>query len=96
MQYLHPDGTPLVIWRDPARTAAEIRRFSPDDARAYLELAELLSAFLAIAVPAMRTDVTRPAASARSSALRARWPRTVDSSSARWGYPDGQCRSGRR
>jgi phytoene dehydrogenase-like protein len=59
--YLHPDGTPLVIWRDPARTAAEIRRFSPDDARAYLELTELLSAFLAIAVPAMRTDVTRPA-----------------------------------
>src|SRR5207248_4226859 len=58
--YLHPDGTPLVIWRDPARTAAEIRRFCPADATAYLQFAGLLKAFLAIAVPAMRTDVTRP------------------------------------
>ena len=59
--YLHPDGTPLVIWRNPRRTAEEIRRFCPADADAYLELTELLSAFLAVAVPAMRTDVTRPA-----------------------------------
>jgi phytoene dehydrogenase-like protein len=59
--YLHPDGTPLVIWRDPARTAEEIRRFCPSDADAYLEFTDLLSAFLAIAVPAMRSDITRPA-----------------------------------
>jgi phytoene dehydrogenase-like protein len=59
--YLHPDGTALVIWRDARRTADEIRRFCPADADTYLELTDLLSAFLAIAVPAMRTDVTRPA-----------------------------------
>jgi phytoene dehydrogenase-like protein len=59
--YLHPDGTPLVIWRDPTRTAEEIRRFCPPDADAYLEFTDLLSAFLAIAVPGMRIDITRPA-----------------------------------
>ena len=26
--YLHPDGTPLVIWRDPTRTAEHVRRMN--------------------------------------------------------------------
>src|SRR5580693_1401836 len=30
------DGEVLASWNDPARTAAEIRRFSPADARAFL------------------------------------------------------------
>src|SRR5206468_3777023 len=34
--YLDPDGTSLVFWRDPQKTAAEIRRFSPKDAEAFL------------------------------------------------------------
>ena len=28
--YLHPDGGSIVFWRDPEKTAAEIRRFKPE------------------------------------------------------------------
>src|SRR5438093_241827 len=31
-----PDGSTLAFWRDPIRTADELRRFSKRDARAYL------------------------------------------------------------
>lgn len=31
-----PDGNYLALWRDPARTAAEIARLAPDDARQYV------------------------------------------------------------
>ncbi|WP_009478461.1 NAD(P)/FAD-dependent oxidoreductase [Rhodococcus sp. JVH1] len=58
--YLHTDGRSLVFWRDPKRTAADIRRFSADDADAYIEFTDLLRAFLAVAVPAMRMDPLRP------------------------------------
>ncbi|MGH7898432.1 MAG: phytoene desaturase family protein, partial [Candidatus Binatia bacterium] len=58
--HLHPDGASLAFWRDPAKTADEIRRYSADDARAYLELVELLDALLRVALPLMRTEATRP------------------------------------
>ena len=35
--YLHPDGSSLVFWRDRLKTAAEIRRYSTEDADAFLE-----------------------------------------------------------
>jgi phytoene dehydrogenase-like protein len=64
--YLHPDGESLAVWRDPRRTAEEIRRFSPADADAYLEYARFLDAFLDLALPLAGTNPTRPDARALS------------------------------
>ncbi|MDJ0441203.1 phytoene desaturase family protein [Rhodococcus qingshengii] len=58
--YLHADGSSIVIWRDPERTASEIRRFSPADADAYLKFTKMLKALLAVGVPVMRTDLSHP------------------------------------
>jgi phytoene dehydrogenase-like protein len=54
--YLHPDGTSVVFWRDPEKTAAEIRRYSPKDAEAFLVFMKLVYCFIDIAVPMMRVD----------------------------------------
>ncbi len=45
--YLDPDGGSIAIFRDPARTAADIARFSQADAKAYLEFIELIDALMA-------------------------------------------------
>ena len=58
--YLHPDGSSLVFWRDPVRTAEDIKRFSAHDAKAYLEFMETLDALMGVALPMMRTDAKRP------------------------------------
>jgi phytoene dehydrogenase-like protein len=58
--YLHPDGASITFWRDPARTASDIRRFSPADARAYLEFVDVLDAVLGAGLPLMRTELRRP------------------------------------
>lgn len=58
--YLHPDGASLVLWRDPRRTADEIRRFSPADADAYLEYARMLDGLFDIALPFMLGNLARP------------------------------------
>ncbi|MBY0240811.1 MAG: NAD(P)/FAD-dependent oxidoreductase [Burkholderiaceae bacterium] len=57
--YLHPDGNSLVFWRDPQKTAAEIRRYSEKDAAAFLRLMKVVDLFIAIAVPMMRVDPAR-------------------------------------
>lgn len=54
--YLHPDGSSLVFWRDRLKTAAEIRRYSKNDAEAFLELMNVIDMFLEIALPMMRVD----------------------------------------
>jgi phytoene dehydrogenase-like protein len=64
--YLHPDGRSLAIWRDPMRTAEEIRYFSRADADAYLEFARVLDAFLDLGLPLAGTNPTRPNARALS------------------------------
>lgn len=69
--YLHPDGTSLVFWRDPEKTAAEIRRYSPRDADAFLKFMKVVFAFLDLAVPMMRVDPTRTNLGAKFQALRA-------------------------
>ncbi|CQD18032.1 dehydrogenase [Mycobacterium lentiflavum] len=58
--YLDEDGSSLCIHRDPVRTAEEIRRFAPADAKAYLELANALDAAMNVVVPYMNTSPTRP------------------------------------
>lgn len=69
--YLHPDGNSLVFWRDPQKTAAEIRRYSAPDADAFLAFMKVLDAFMDMAVPMMRVDPTRPNFGAKFEALRA-------------------------
>src|SRR5690606_34203579 len=54
--YLHPDGSSLVFWRDRLKTAAEIRRYSTEDADAFLEFMSVVDMFLEIALPMMRVD----------------------------------------
>ena len=58
--YLDADGSSLCIHRDPIRTADEIRRFSPTDARAYIELADALDAAMNVVVPYMNSNPLRP------------------------------------
>jgi len=58
--YLHPDGASIAVWRDPRRTAEEIRRFSPADADAYLEYSRFLEALSELALPFMRMNPARP------------------------------------
>ncbi|MDB5931920.1 MAG: dependent oxidoreductase family protein, partial [Polaromonas sp.] len=69
--YLHPDGNSLVFWRDPLKTAEEIRRYSPKDAQAFLDFMKVLDAFMDMAVPMMRVDPTQFNLGAKLGALRA-------------------------
>lgn len=57
---LAADGSSLGLWRDPRKTAAELEKFSRKDARALLELYEVIEAATEIGLPMMQTNVTRP------------------------------------
>jgi phytoene dehydrogenase-like protein len=57
---LHPDGSSLAIWRDNARTAAEIERYSRGDARAFLEFTDLLDVMIGAILPVLGVDFGRP------------------------------------
>ncbi|RHW25696.1 NAD(P)/FAD-dependent oxidoreductase [Nocardioides immobilis] len=57
---LAADGSSLGLWRDPRKTAAELEHFSRKDARALLELYEVIDAAVDIGLPMMQTNVTRP------------------------------------
>lgn len=69
--YVHPDLSTLVFWRDPQRTAAEIRRFSARDADSFLRLMAIIDAFLDLAVPMMRVDPSERNLGAKFQAVRA-------------------------
>ena len=58
--YLHGDGPSIAFWRDPSRTADEIRQFSRSDAEGYLDLVRLLDGFLDVGLPMFLTRPTRP------------------------------------
>ncbi len=57
---LAADGSSLGLWRDPRKTAAELEYFSKKDARALLELYEVIDAAVAIGLPMMQTSVSQP------------------------------------
>lgn len=57
---LSADGASLGLWRDPRKTAAELEYFSKKDARALLELYEVIDAAVEIGLPLMQTSVTEP------------------------------------
>jgi phytoene dehydrogenase-like protein len=50
----------IAMWRDPQRMAAEIRYFSPKDAAAYIEFANLIATAVDIGVPLALTSAVRP------------------------------------
>lgn len=58
--WLDGDGSSLCVWRDPLKTAAELKRFSEKDARAFVELANELDAMTALSVPYMNMHPLRP------------------------------------
>lgn len=60
---LLPDGECLPLWRDPARTAGALRRFSPADATrwpAYVQMMERYTAFLEKALERVPPDLDEP------------------------------------
>lgn len=57
---LATDGASLAIWKDAGRTADELRRFSPRDARAWLELSNALDPALRLLIAYMKSHPTRP------------------------------------
>jgi len=57
---LDPDGGSIAMWRDPKRTADEMRRFSTHDADAYLDLLRTLDAGLDMAAPMLASSVVPP------------------------------------
>jgi phytoene dehydrogenase-like protein len=57
---LAADGSSLGLWRDPRKTASELEYFSKKDARALLELYEVIDAAVAIGLPMMQTNVVQP------------------------------------
>jgi phytoene dehydrogenase-like protein len=57
---LHPDGSSIAIWRDKARTAAEIERYSRADALGFLEFTDLLDVMIGAILPVLGVDFGRP------------------------------------
>ena len=57
---LAADGSSLGLWRDPRKTAAELEYFSKKDARALLELYEVIEAAVEIGLPMMQTNAMTP------------------------------------
>jgi phytoene dehydrogenase-like protein len=68
--YLHPDGASIAFWRDPQRTAADIRRFSRADAEAYVKLAALFTAACDVVLPLFAANPMRPGFTALAKAAR--------------------------
>jgi len=69
--FLHPEGETVLIWRDPARTAKDIARFSEADSRAYLKLVETMTGMVELALPLMRSNPLRPSPPELARLLRA-------------------------
>lgn len=57
---LAPDGSSLAIWKDAARTADELRRFSPKDAQAYLDFSNALYPVMNLIIAYMNSHPTAP------------------------------------
>ena len=68
--YLHPDSSSLVFGRSAEQTAAEIRRFSENDATEFLALMKLVNTFIDLAIPMMRVDPAQRNLGAKWQALK--------------------------
>jgi phytoene dehydrogenase-like protein len=58
--HLDPDGPSLAFWKDPVRTADELKYFSQKDARAYLRFSRQLDAAMDLVMPFMNGHPTHP------------------------------------
>jgi phytoene dehydrogenase-like protein len=58
--YLAPDGASIGFWADASKTAAEIAHFSAEDARSYLEFANMLDGFADMVFALATANPTRP------------------------------------
>lgn len=58
--YLNPDGASIALWRDPARSVDEIRRFSTRDADAFERLNVLFTDLWLAIRPYLQDHPTRP------------------------------------
>lgn len=67
--HLDSDGASLAFWKDPARTADELKYFSQKDSRAWLEFARQLDAAMDLALPFMNGHPTRPSGRAILNAI---------------------------
>jgi phytoene dehydrogenase-like protein len=54
------DRRSLALWRDPRKVADELRYFSPQDAKAYLDIYEVIAAGMEIGLPLMQTNPRHP------------------------------------
>jgi phytoene dehydrogenase-like protein len=54
------DHRSLALWRDPRKVADELRYFSPQDAKAYLDMYEVIAAGMEIGLPLMQTNPRHP------------------------------------
>ena len=68
---LNYDGSSLALWRDPRRTAEELKHFSPRDADSLIELYRVIDSAVQIGLPLMQTSPTRPALSAILKTVKA-------------------------
>jgi phytoene dehydrogenase-like protein len=68
---LNYDGSSLALWRDPRRTAEELKHFSPRDADSLLDLYRVIDSAVQIGLPLMQTHPTRPALSAVMKTVKA-------------------------
>lgn len=57
---LGPNGESLCIFDDPRRTADDIRRYSPADARAFLDMSNELDPLVEVMTPFMNSNPVRP------------------------------------
>ncbi|HEY1969779.1 MAG TPA: NAD(P)/FAD-dependent oxidoreductase [Pseudonocardia sp.] len=58
--YMHPDGPSICLFRDAAKTVADIEKIDKRDARAYSDYANFLDALMDVAIPMMLTNLARP------------------------------------
>ena len=68
--YLHPEGGSIAFFKDPTRTADDIRRFSVRDARAYLEFVPAVQAFAELAMQMGKSNPTKPDLSTLADTVR--------------------------
>lgn len=59
MSWAGPDGASIALWRDRARTKAEIARFSRRDAERFDKLCDLTKTFWEVAIPYFQGHPTR-------------------------------------
>ena len=58
--YLHPDGSSVCLFRDPARTEEDMGRLDREDGRSYRKFLKLLDALMDIGFPIMQAEPGRP------------------------------------